>query len=74
MILKTILDCKNYKTFKDFNTRVLKTAVAEINKYTYLKISYEYVKERQKVVAIKFKMGIKDFEEQWETKQLKADF
>ena len=72
--LKTILDCKNYKTFKDFNTRVLKTAVAEINKYTYLKISYEYVKERQKVVAIKFKMGIKDFEEQWETKQLKADF
>ena len=71
--LKTILDCKNYKTFKDFNTRVLKPAVLEINKYTYLNISYEYVKERQKIIGIKMKMDVKSFEENMKTQQLKTE-
>ena len=72
--LKNILDCKNYKAFKDFNTRALKPAVEEINRFTYLKIDYEYVKESRKVIAIKFKMGVKDWDERWETEQLRADY
>lgn len=72
--LKTILDCANYKQFKDFNTRVLKPAVTEINRYTYLKIDYEYVKEVRKIVAIKFKMSIKEWHERLEIQQLRADY
>ena len=71
--LKIILDCANYKQFKDFNTRVLKPAVLEINKYTYLNISYEYVKERQKIIGIKMKMDVKSFEENMKTQQLKTE-
>ena len=71
--LKTILDCNNYKTFKDFNTRALKPAIEEINRYTYLDIKCEYVKEIRKIIAVKLIMGIKDWDKQWETKQLRAE-
>lgn len=72
--LKSLLDCENYKQFKDFNTRALKPAIDEINRFTYLNISYEYVKERQKIIAIKFVMGIKDWDERLEMQQRRNDF
>ena len=54
--LKKQLNCETYKNFADFNRRVLEPSVAEINKYTDIKIAWEAVKERRKVVRVVFYM------------------
>jgi plasmid replication initiation protein len=71
--LKTILDCKNYKAFKDFNTRALKPAIEEINRFTYLNVECEFIKEVRKIVAVKLITRAKDYEERFEVMQLRAD-
>ena len=42
----------SYEDFKDFHTRVLKTAQKEINTYSDIHFEYELIKEGRKVVAI----------------------
>lgn len=71
--LKTILDCKNYKAFKDFNTRALKPAIEEINRFTYLQIDCEYIKEVRKIVAVKLITKVKDSDKRIELMQLRAE-
>jgi hypothetical protein len=45
-----------YPRFKEFNRRVIKDPVAEINRITDFHVEVEYKRESRKVVAIKFKM------------------
>lgn len=52
--LKYILMADNYKDFRSFRRRVLETAVAEINEYTDLIVSYEKETNKKKVEAITF--------------------
>lgn len=54
--LKKQLNCENYKDFYDFRRWVLEPAVAEINEFTDIKIAWEPVKERRKVVRVTFYM------------------
>ena len=51
--LKKVLGADTYKLFKDFNTRVLKTAIKEINETSEKQIKVEHIKENKKVVALK---------------------
>lgn len=54
-LLKQILDCENkFKQIGQFKIKVLEVAVKEINQYTDMQVSYEYIKESRKVVGIKF--------------------
>jgi plasmid replication initiation protein len=61
--LKHLLNCDNYKTYKDFRVRVLEPAVEEINKFTDIKIEYEAKKEGKKVDKIIFYMEEKSTSE-----------
>lgn len=54
--LKKILNCENYKNFADFKRRVLEPAVAEINEYTDIKITWDTAREGRKVVRVVFYM------------------
>ena len=54
--LKKQLNCENYKDFYDFRRWVLEPAVAEINEFTDIKIAWEPVKEKRKVVRVTFYM------------------
>lgn len=65
--LKQRLDCENYSQFKDFNSRVIKPASAEISEYTQYLLKYEYIKSGRKITAIKFKMELKEILNQMET-------
>ena len=58
--LKTRLDATIYKEFKSFNTRVIKTAINEINLYSDLIISCEYIKKSRKTEKIIFTIESKD--------------
>lgn len=54
--LRKQLNCEQYTDFYDLRRRVLEPAVAEINEYTDIKIAWEAVKERRKVVRVVFYM------------------
>ena len=45
-----------YPRFKEFNRRVIKDPVAEINRITDFQVEIDYKRESRKVVAVKFKM------------------
>ncbi|WP_029523661.1 replication initiation protein [Persephonella sp. KM09-Lau-8] len=66
---------ERYKSFRDFNKRVLKKAIEDINKLTDIQVSYETVKEYRKVTHIVFYVQKKNegeetvfqpFEQRWE--------
>ena len=46
----------NYPRFMNFNQKVLKPAVAEINRVSDLKVTVDYQRQGRKVVALKFKI------------------
>ena len=53
--LKESLDVESkYTKFGNFRQKVLDVAVNEINKATHYTISYEYIKEKNKVVSLNF--------------------
>ena len=54
--LRKQLNCEQYTDFYDLRRRVLEPAVAEINEFTDIKIAWEPVKERRKVVRVTFYM------------------
>lgn len=58
--LRKRLDAETYPRFCNFNQRVLKPAVQEVNTYTDKKVSYEPVKNGQKVEAIELTIRTKD--------------
>lgn len=58
--LKRLLDAENYTQFKDFHSRVLKPAVAEINLYSDKILSYELIKKSRTVIAVVFTIESKD--------------
>ena len=59
--LKEILDCVNdYNRWCDFKRRVLDTALAEINGYTDLQITTEYIRKNRSIEKIIFHIGKKD--------------
>lgn len=51
--LRKRLDAETYPRFCNFNQRVLKPAVQEINTYTDKQVSYEFVKDGRMVGALK---------------------
>ena len=65
--LKKILDCENYKAFKDFRIKVIDLAVKEINENTMYNIEYELTKEVRKFTEITFKLNKKEVIEQLKT-------
>lgn len=67
--LKHLLNCENYKNFKDFRKWVLEPAVNEINKYTDIKIAYLTEKEGRRITRITFLMKDKSPEKLLEAKQ-----
>lgn len=52
--LKKILQCENYKTYKDFRVRVVDYSIKEINNYTDIEIKYKPIKSGKKVVSLEF--------------------
>ena len=48
-----------YPDFKDFNKRVLKSSIEQINKHTDIKIKMTPQREMRKIVALKFEMEYK---------------
>lgn len=67
--LKKILDCENYKAFKDFRLRVLDTAVKEINENTMYNLKYDLIKEVRTYTEIVFYLDKKEVIQQMETHQ-----
>ena len=59
--LRTILDIENkYSSFKDLRVRVIEPAIEEINEHSDIKVSYNTKTEGRKVVALTFKILLKD--------------
>lgn len=58
--LRRRLDAETYPRFCNFNQRVLKPAVQEVNTYTDKEVSYEPIKKGQKVEAIELTIRSKD--------------
>ena len=54
--LKVILDAENYKDFMSFKRRVLLPALTEINEFSDLKVSVEYIKKGKAYDKISFAM------------------
>ena len=52
---------KSYNRFPDFRRRVIEPAMAEINKYTDLTVSYEPITRGRKVVQVQFFIQRKDY-------------
>ena len=53
--LRKQFDCENkYNDFKDFKKRVIVPAIEEINKYTNITVSVEYIKYKKVVVELLF--------------------
>jgi len=78
--LKKILMLEGqYKAFTDFDKRVLKPTMEEINDYTDLKVSYEKIKKGKAIHSIKYKIELKEIddykaylEENYNIKDIKA--
>ena len=58
--LKSLLDADNYIEYRDFHSRVLKPAIAEINKFSDKFVSYEPIKNGRSVIYIKLTISTKD--------------
>lgn len=58
--LKQSIGAESYTAFRDFHSRAIKPAVAEINQCSDKILSYELVKNGRSVVAIKFTIETKD--------------
>lgn len=67
--LKRLLDCQNYKGFKDFRVRVLEPAVKEINEFTDIKITYGTEKDGRRIDVITFFMAQKSIPERIEAEK-----
>ena len=62
--LKKILMLEGqYKAFTDFDKRVLKPTMEEINDYTDLKVSYEKVKKGRAIYSIRYKIELKEIDD-----------
>lgn len=62
--LKKILMLEGqYKAFADFDKRVLKPTMEEINDYTDLKVSYEKIKKGRSIHSIKYKIELKEIDD-----------
>lgn len=68
--IKKLIDAENYKAFKDFRRRALEKAIEEINLYSDINISYEYVKNGKKITHINFRINTKKFYERLNTETL----
>lgn len=55
------IDQEGYPQFRDFNQRVIKEPLAEINQVSDFRVTVEYQRQGRKVVAVKFKMRRKAF-------------
>lgn len=61
--LKIMLNCQNYKQITDIKRNIINPSIAEINRYSDLKISIIYIKKGRKITAIQFSIDQKsDFE------------
>lgn len=58
--LKRTLTAENYVNFKDFRKKVIEIAVKEINLYTDLEISWEPIKNGNRVVQVRFDIKQRD--------------
>lgn len=58
--LRKLIDAEKYTRFCDFHKDVLRTAVAEINLYTDLNLTYKQISKGRKTVAIEFSFSTKD--------------
>lgn len=58
--LKSLLDADNYIEYRDFHSRALKPAIAEINKFSDKFVSYEPIKNGKSVIYIKLTISTKD--------------
>ncbi len=67
--IKRLMDCQNYKMFKDFRVNVLDIAVREINEYSDLKIKYETGKNGKRIAEVTFYMLKKTTVEQIEAQK-----
>lgn len=78
--LKKILMLEGqYNRFSNFESRVLKPTMKEINDYTDLKVSYEKIKKGKAIHSIKYKIELKEIddykaylEENYNIKDIKA--
>ena len=59
-LLRQQIDAAKYKTWQDFKARALEPAIAEINKFSDLNVTYEAKKTGRAVTKIKFTMETKD--------------
>lgn len=58
--LKEILNCNSYNNlFKEFNRNVIKKSIDEINKYTDLNITTNYIKQGRNVISLQFNISEK---------------
>ena len=60
--LKYLLDCQNYKNWKDFRVRALEPAIEEINTFGDIKVGYSTELKGRKVVKVTFFMAKKNKE------------
>ena len=67
--LKKILDCENYKAFKDFRKNVIELAIKEINENTMYNLKYDLIKEVRSYTEIIFYLDKKEVIQQMETHQ-----
>lgn len=71
--LKKQLDCEKYSNFYDFRRWVIEPAVAEINKFTDIKIAWDTEKEGKKVSRVIFYMVKKQKDELLRASQARND-
>lgn len=53
------VDPKKYAVFRDFKKRVIDQSVLEVNSFSNLNVSVEFLKENRQVTAVKFLIDIK---------------
>lgn len=57
--MKSLLQTANYPVYADFRRNVVEPALKEINKYTYLNVSFEPIRKNRKIAALLFTIGKK---------------
>lgn len=58
--LRRILDAEKYQQYRNFNQKVLKSAVDEINRFTDKMVSYEAILKGRKTIAVEFTISTKE--------------
>lgn len=58
--LKAILQSAEYPVFSDFRRKVIEPAIKEINKYTYLNVSYKPIRQNRKIHSLLFTIEKKE--------------